>query len=520
MRVRTVASRIRRAVNRYSLRARLLFLAATLLAVGLVTNAFFVSGALSGYLMEQADSRLKVTTQICARLPVAALEASQGAERVPPQWSQFSNPVVVYVDDRGTVLDRIPPPRKLPRGSGPDLPDLDAHAVDARKGDPFTVGSRNGPGRWRVMAVPYTSVTGAPADGGSRPDNVIVAASLSHVDDTVSEIRTISVTVGSVLLCLLTAVGWLAVRSGLRPLARIEETAAAIAHGDFSRRVPALAGPRTETGRLTTSLNGMLVQIETAFQAREEAEARMRRFVADASHEMRTPLVGIKGYTDLYRMGALPTRRNVDETMERIARESERLGRLVEDMLLLARLDEATYLARPGAAAPDQYPLELAPMDLRTLAVDALHDIHAMDPTRSVTLTGPDAGKATSAPALADEARLRQVVSNLVGNAVNHTPPGSGIRVGVGSLDGHAVIEIEDTGPGLPADEQKRVFERFYRADNSRSRTAGGGSGLGLAIVHALVSAHGGRVELRSEPGQGCRFRILLPRLGSGTPET
>ncbi|MEE1792345.1 HAMP domain-containing sensor histidine kinase [Streptomyces sp. BE308] len=219
-------------------------------------------------------------------------------------------------------------------------------------------------------------------------------------------------------------------------------------------------------------------------------------------------------------MGALPTRRNVDETMERIARESERLGRLVEDMLLLARLDESTYLARRGAAGPDQYPLELAPMDLRTLAVDALHDIHAMDPIRSVALTGPDAGRATSAPALADEARLRQVVSNLVGNAVNHTPPGSGIRVGVGSLDGHAVIEIEDTGPGLTADEQKRVFERFYRADHSRSRTAGGGSGLGLAIVHALVSAHGGRIELRSEPGEGCCFRVLLPRLSIETHET
>ncbi|MCX4679044.1 HAMP domain-containing histidine kinase [Streptomyces sp. NBC_01433] len=517
--VRRVASRIRRAVNRYSLRARLLFLAATLLAVGLVTNAFFVSSALSGYLMEQADTRLKVTTQICARLPVAALEVSQGAERFPSR-SHFSNPVVFYADDQGTVLNRIPLPEKLPPGDGPDLPALDVHAVDARKGDPFTVDSRNGPGRWRVMAVPYILGTSAPADVATQPDNVIVAASLSQVDDTVSEIRTISATVGSVLLCLLTSAGWLALRSSLRPLTRIEETAAAIAHGDFSRRVPTLAGSRTETGRLTTSLNGMLVQIETAFQAREEAEARMRRFVADASHEMRTPLVGIKGYTDLYRMGALPTRRNVDETMERIARESERLGRLVEDMLLLARLDESAYLARRGAAAPDQYPLELAPMDLRTLAVDALHDIHAMDPTRSVALTGPNAGKATSAPALADEARLRQVVSNLVGNAVNHTPSGSGIRVGVGSLDGHAVIEIEDTGPGLTADEQERVFERFYRADNSRSRTAGGGSGLGLAIVHALVSAHGGRIELRSEPEEGCCFRVLLPRLSIETHET
>lgn len=503
-------SRIRPVVNRYSLRARLLFLAATLLAVGLLTNGFFVIKALDGYLMKQADSRLEITTRICARLPASALEPLR-SQQLPSQWNQFSSLVVLYTDDRGKALNTLRPEREPP-GGGPDLPVLDTEAVDARQGRPFTVDSQDGSGRWRAIAVPHQVPNGPPGTS-DPPSNVIVATSLSQVDDTVNEIRGISATVGSVLVCLLTAVGWLAVRSGFRPLTRIEETATAIAHGDLSRRVPALAGPRTETGRLTASLNGMLVQIETAFQAREEAEARMRRFVADASHEMRTPLVGIKGYTDLYRMGALPTRKSVDETMERIARESERLGRLVQDMLLLAKLDESNFLTRSSPRTPTPYPLDLAPMDLRTLAVDALHDIQAMAPTRSVGLTGPDGGKATSAPALADEARLRQVVSNLVGNALNHTPPDSDIRIGVGSLDGHAVLEIEDGGPGLTPDEQERVFERFYRSDNSRSRVAGGGSGLGLAIVHALVTAHGGRVELRSAPGEGCRFRVLLPQL-------
>ncbi|WP_328332397.1 sensor histidine kinase [Streptomyces sp. NBC_00455] len=413
---------------------------------------------------------------------------------------------------QGEVLNELPAEKTSP-GGGPDLPVLDADAVTVRQGKPFTVDSRDGTGRWRVNAVPHQAPNGPLDAAFNTPVNVVVAASLSQVDDIVNEIRSISATVGSVLLCVLTSVGWLAVRSGLGPLTRIEETAAAIAHGDLSRRVPTLAGPRTETGRLTASLNGMLVQIETAFQAREEAEARMRRFVADASHEMRTPLVGIKGYTDLYRMGALPTRESVDETMERIARESERLGRLVQDMLLLAKLDESNPPAQSAPATPAPYPLDLAPMDLRTLAIDALHDIQAMAPTRSVSLTGPDEGKAASAPALADEARLRQVVSNLVGNALNHTPSDSGIRIGMGSLDGRAVLEIEDTGPGLTADEQERVFERFYRADTSRSRNTGGGSGLGLAIVHALVTAHGGRIELRSAPGEGCRFRVLLPQL-------
>ncbi|MFI6285512.1 sensor histidine kinase [Streptomyces sp. NPDC051018] len=498
-------------MNRYSLRARLLFLAATLLTIGLLANGFFVSSALNSYLMEQADSRVKILAQICARPSVATLKLPQ-AKKFTAQWNQFNNPVVVYVNRQGEVLRRLPP-ELTPPGGGPELPALDARSLDARQGEPFTVDSLDGSGRWRALAVPYRSPATPPGGAVEAPLKVVVASSLNQVDDAVSQIRNISVTVGSLLVCLLTLVGWLAVRSGLRPLTRIEETAAAIAHGDFSRRVPTLAGPRTETGRLTASLNGMLVQIETAFQAREEAEGRMRRFVADASHEMRTPLVGIKGYTDLYRMGALPTRRNVDETMERIARESQRLGQLVEDMLLLATLDENSSLARPGPAAPSPYPLDPAPMDLRTLAVDALHDIHAMAPDRSVQLTGPDAGKATSAPALADEARLRQVVSNLVGNALHHTPPDSSIRVGVGSVGGHAVIEIEDSGPGLTADEKERVFERFYRKDNSRSRAAGGGSGLGLAIAHALVTAHGGRIELRSEPGEGCRFRVLLPRL-------
>jgi two-component system OmpR family sensor kinase len=241
----------------------------------------------------------------------------------------------------------------------------------------------------------------------------------------------------------------------------------------------------------------------------------MSRFVADASHELRTPLAGIKGLTDLHRMGALPEQRDIDHTMDRIARESERLTRLVEDLLLLARLDEHAPKGagtNSGEDSSSSYGLEVAPMDLRTLAADALHDVRALDAARPVTLTGPNGdGPPGSAPALADEARLRQVVTNLVGNAVTHTPAGTPIRIGVGTVGERVVLEVADEGPGLTPDQSRHIFDRFYRADTSRNR-ATGGAGLGLAIVHSLVTAHTGHVEVHSAPGHGATFRVLLPR--------
>nr|BFE84418.1 hypothetical protein GCM10020093_070190 [Planobispora longispora] len=294
-------------------------------------------------------------------------------------------------------------------------------------------------------------------------------------------------------------------RKGLRPLRGIEETAAAIAEGDLSRRVPDLTAPGTEVSRLSAAINGMLGQLERAFAGREASEARMRRFVADASHELRTPLFGIKGFSELHRMGGLP---DVDRAMRRIESEAGRLTRLIEDLLLLARLDE-------GESAP---PMELTPMDLRTLAVDAHHDLQALDSARRIALTGPDGGPPGKAPVHGDEARLRQVTANLVGNAVAHTPPGTPVRVGVGMVGDEAVLVIEDTGPGMTAEQAARVFERFYRVEDSRSRTAGGGAGLGLAIVGSIVTAHGGRMELRTAPDQGAAFRMVLPAAPDPAP--
>ncbi|MYS71204.1 HAMP domain-containing protein [Streptomyces sp. SID5926] len=500
-------------LGRMSLRTRLLCLSVALVAVGLLGTGLLVTTALHGYLQSRVDDRLALTGQIAARLSPPSDTDTPPSVRA---LNVLGDTTVTYLDDTGAARRRFDA-GTAPSGGGPDLPRLDRAGVLAHGGRPFTVSALDGEHDWRVVALTRPAQVFPPEPSGTG-GSVVVATSMEEVDRTITKTRNLSLTAGVALLAVLGVAGWFAVRSGLRPLARIEETATAITSGDYSHRVPEPAAPHTEVGRLTTCLNQMLDRIDTAFRARTEAEARTRRLFADASHELRTPLVGIKGYTDLHRMGATSTREDVDRTMTRIAEESERLTRLVEEMFLLARLDEDTggvstdsgntdgaHTAREAAFA-----LDLAPMDLRTLAADALRDVRALDRTRPVTLTGPGGGKPGSAPAHADEARLRQVVTNLIGNAVTHTPAGAPVRIGVGTVGRHAVLEVADEGPGLTATERAHVFDRFYRTDDSRTR-ATGGSGLGLAIAHALVTAHTGRITLDAAPGRGCTFRILLP---------
>ncbi|MEV4612222.1 HAMP domain-containing sensor histidine kinase [Kitasatospora sp. NPDC049258] len=403
----------------------------------------------------------------------------------------------------------------------PKVARLTPSAISARGTECFTVPGERGEGSWRVLVLPMqrpasgTGGTGASGTGGTgvsgtggtagavtatnsdfaAPGYLLVAVSLDDVDAVLGRLRTTFLTIGGVVLLGIAALGAFAVRAGLRPLRKIEQGAQRIASGELSHRMPDL-GQRTEVGRLSTALNGMLSQIESAFSAQAASEARMRRFVADASHELRTPLAGIRGFAELHRMGALS---DVDRAMDRIESEAVRLGGLVEDLLTLARLDE-------------ERPLDLEPMDLRTLAADALHDLTALDPGRPVALTGPDGtGAPQAAPVLGDEARLRQVVTNLVGNAVKHTPPGTAVRIGVGTVDGGCLLEVADQGPGLSPGQAVQVFERFYRVDASRSRHDGGGAGLGLAIASALVRAHGGALTLDTAPGRGAAFRLQLP---------
>jgi two-component system OmpR family sensor kinase len=305
------------------------------------------------------------------------------------------------------------------------------------------------------------------------------------------------------VLVVLAALGYAVVRSSLRELVEVEHTAEAIAAGDLSRRVPE-SDDRTEVGRLASALNTMLSQIESAFRAREASETsaraseeRMRRFVADASHELRTPLTSIRGFAELHRQGAVPDAAGVERVLRRIEDEAARMGLLVDDLLLLARLDQ-------------QRPLERRPVDLLALAADAVSGAQVVAPDHRIALEV--GGGPTSAPpvVIGDEARLRQVLSNLVGNALAHTPAGTAVTVRLATNNGTARLTVADDGPGMAGDHARRVFERFYRADSARGR-ANGGSGLGLSIVAALVAAHGGTVGVTSAPGQGTSFDVELP---------
>jgi two-component system OmpR family sensor kinase len=495
-----------------SLRTRVLVIAVGLLAVGLLVGNTVVIGALQRYLVDRVDSQLRTAADIMSRAPGGLpFETAEAAD--PPLFSGsalLGNPYVAYLAANGAI-NREMHTLQQPGTPDPQLPQLDSAAVAARGGRAFTMPSEDGSGHWRVIALPRTPGGLLGAGPVTPGESVVVAVSLNEVDATIGRLQAVCLATGGSLLVVLTGAGWFALHAGLRPLRRIEETSAAIARGDLSRRVPEVASPGTEVGRVSAALNSMLAQNEAAFAARADSEARMRRFVADASHELRTPLAGIKGFTKLYRMGAMPGRGDVDHAMTRIEKESERLTRLVEDLLLLAQLDEHQRAAVDAAPASGAFPLQLTPMDLRTLAVDALHDVRALDPSRPVTLTGPGGGQPTAAPTLADEARLRQVVTNLVGNAIAHTPSGTPVRIGVGMRSGSAVLEVADKGPGVTKEQAARIFDRFYRADASRSRTGGSGAGLGLAIVQSLVAAHGGRVELRTAPGKGATFRLLLP---------
>ena len=481
--------------GRASLRVKLVAGMLVIATVGMTVMAGASASVLRQYLVGRADDQLRgsvgrTMAQVAQHLPELEEGRTRFTYRIPSEvYGQ------IRVNDGRTVGQN---PAWSESGH-PRLPD----DLSGRLDEPFTVSGTGGSGSsWRILAEPIPDSDGA---------ILVLAFSLEEVDRTVRRLVVIDAIVGVLVLVGLVGLGVWVVRASLRPLAEIEETAGAIAAGDLSRRVPR-TDPRTEMGRLGQSLNAMLAQIETAFRARAESEAaarrsertalrseeRMRRFVADASHELRTPLTAIRGFAEFYRQGAARTPAELDRLIGRIEQTASRMGLLVEDLLLLARLDR-------------QRPIERRPVDLLAVAADSVQEARVLAPDRTIELS-VEGGLAYQV--LGDEPRLRQVLGNLLTNAVVHTPEGTPVEVRLrsGTLRDApaAVVEVADRGPGLSPEQSERVFERFYRADQARSRQ-GGGAGLGLAIVAALVAAHEGLVEADSTPGEGATFRVVLP---------
>ncbi|WP_030173443.1 sensor histidine kinase [Spirillospora albida] len=492
-------------VSRYRapLRVKLIAGMLVLVTLGMIVISGASASALRRYLVGRADEQLRTS-------------AAQVVDRVVPQLRRGRERVAIRIPSEMYGQLRDASGREITATAAIGLagyPRLPAD-LGTRLGRPFTVrGAGGSTAAWRVLAEPI-------------PGGVIVLAlNMDEIRRTVRRLVAIDVIVGLVVLAGLTGLGVWVVRASLRPLSAIEETAGAIAAGDLSRRVPE-DDPGTEVGRLGRSLNAMLTQIEAAFRARAESEAaarrseenalrseeRMRRFVADASHELRTPLTAIRGFAEFYRQGAARDPAETGRLIGRIEETAARMGLLVEDLLLLARLDR-------------QRPIERRPVDLLAVAADAVQEARVLAPDREIGLS-VEGGLAYQVRG--DEPRLRQVLGNLLSNALAHTPAGSPVevRLGPGTLRGvpAAVLAVADRGPGLSPEQRERVFERFYRVDSARSREDGG-TGLGLAIVAALVAAHGGAVEVESGGmavegesvgGQaggapGATFRVVLP---------
>jgi two-component system OmpR family sensor kinase len=458
-----------------------------MVTVALVVMGLATVTALRGYLLDRVDAQLRnIGQQVASQVDLGGNRILFNLPPTPDSGLRLPSPYVLEAwGADGTLVDRYPKNIVLSQAPMVSPSDLSRNELFIASG---------GGNRWRVLVVP-----------GPDNERIVIAAAMTDVDSAVSRLGWLILSVGLALLLFVAVVGGIMVRRSLRPLAEIEKTAGAIADGDLSQRIPERA-PQTEVGRLGRALNSMLSQIEAAFAARAasehralQSEERMRQFVADASHELRTPLTTIRGFAELYRQGA----GEPEQVIKRIEDDAARMGLLVEDLLLLARLDQ-------------QRPLVMEPVELIVLANDAVQAARALAPDRTITLVvAPIVGASGEDRGLwvtGDESRLRQVIDNLVGNALAHTPPESPVTISLSVADGLAVVEVADEGPGLTPEQSERVFERFYRADPARSRRSGNtGTGLGLAIVAALVAAHGGTVEVVSAPGAGATFRVRLP---------
>jgi len=496
-----------------SLRARLLAAVGAVALVALVVADFVTYSSLHSFLIGRVDQGLQA-----AYAPVQGVLSGHGPDAGPgglppgppgsglgPDGQGTDQPTLfnltrvapgTFVEVRaanGTV--RAEQPAYLPGGTARE-PNVPAHIA----------GLAAGPTAGNAAAVYFDAASTSSGGPDFRvrasrlPDGsaLVLAVPLSDTEQTLHRLLFVELAVTGGALILAGLIGWWLVRLGFRPLAGIERTAGAIADGQLGHRVPG-ASSRTEVGRLAATLNKMLERIEGAFAARDEtegqlrrSEARLRRFVADASHELRTPVAAVSAYAELFERGAESRPEDLARVMSGIRIESARMGSLVEDLVLLARMDEGR-------------PLDRVPVELVAVAAEAVDASRAVGPDWPVRLeaSGP-------VEVIGDRARLRQVIDNLLVNVRAHTPPGTAARVRLSAGQDSARIDVEDDGPGIDPDDAQRIFERFYRSDPSRSRSSGG-AGLGLSIVGAIVAAHGGTAEATRRPGGGSVFSVLLP---------
>lgn len=470
-----------------SLRTRLLVGVLLLSALGFLVSDLVAQNAMQKFLVEQVDDQLlSVADGALMRVDRAGIQDDDDDDddiaksaAPAPLRSVPSSVSITLLDPFGNYVGGVGGDLNAQKITDYVLGTLPARAAEYGN-KPFTL---EVPGSdFRVLARVLPSAMGS----------VFVAQSLSGVDETSKRLRLIFVFIGLIALLLIALASRIVIKIGLRPLADVEDVAEKIADGDLSARLPD-AKPDTEVGRLVSSLNAMLSRIEESFAARAESESKLRRFVADASHELRTPLTAIRGFAELHRQGAVKGEAATSELVGRIENESVRMGALVEDLLMLARLDQSRELVSE-------------PVNLNEVVTESVESARAAGPEHPISIDLPD-----EAFVLGDAGKIYQVVANLLANARIHTPIGTPIAVSVKSDDSGTTISITDSGPGLSQADQDRIFERFYRADPSRNRSNEEGSGLGLSIVDAVMQAHGGKVTVTSKLGEGATFTVFFP---------
>ena len=477
-------SRVRTPLSLWSLRNRLILAAVVLTSLAIIASDFAANAALRNYLVSQVDKQLiDISSSSLNRLDRAGIAPSEVEEDnspfkiLAPLRGVPTATSVTLLDSDGVLIGQLGGELG---GKTFAVTGMKTSEVGKYKNRPFTIKGKDDSPDIRALAQVLPTGMGT----------VIVANSLEEVDKTLSRLRFLFSILGLLALFGIAVSSRWIIAIGLRPLEAVEDTAEAIASGDLSARLPA-AKPDTEVGRLTTSLNSMLTRIEESFAVRVASENKLRRFVADASHELRTPLTAIRGFAELHRQGAVVGEDKTKELINRIEKESIRMSTLVEDLLLLARLDQSRELASD-------------PVDLNTLITEVIASAKAAGPDHPIELNmGQE-----EVFVLGDSQRIHQVIANLLANARTHTPVGTKIIITASQGINETTVSVADNGPGLSQADQEKIFERFYRADPSRVRSFGEGSGLGLSIVDAVMKAHGGYVSVKSKLGEGSTFTL------------